>query len=268
MNRSKGSSTISKQELAKHFEFKSFESLYKLGDEIGEGAFGVVYKCERLSDNKNLAVKALKTNPTQNDIEECLFLAGIKDKSVLHAEDFFINTDWPEYHQLVTVTELAMYDLEQYIKSLNEKNMKEEEIKQIAAQVVIALSFLHHEKKITHRDLKPANILIFPNWRVKLSDFGLAKETQASKATMTMCGTMMFAAPEILGVIAGAKPLPFITDIYSFAATICFMALKQIPDSLDIYKKTIEFPAEYSQEFKDFVYFCLVRKPEDRPNIT
>ncbi len=61
------------------------------------------------------------------------------------------------------------------MNTLNKENVKEEVIKQIAAQVVIALSFLHHEKRISHRDLKPANILIFPNMRIKLSDFGLAK---------------------------------------------------------------------------------------------
>ncbi len=67
--------------------------------------------------------------------------------------------------------------------------------------------------------------------RIKLSDFGLAKVSQFSKATMTYCGTMMFAAPEILKLVSGASPLPYKTDIYSFAATICFMALKDIPDT-------------------------------------
>ncbi len=102
---------------------------------------------------------------------------------------------------------------------------------------MIALSFLHLEKRITHRDLKPANILIFPDMKIKLSDFGLAKETLLSKASMTFCGTMMFAAPEVLNLVRGAKPEPFKVDIYSFAATICFMALKQIPDTEDIIYK-------------------------------
>ncbi len=65
---------------------------------------------------------------------------------------------------------------------------------------------------------------------------------------MTYCGTVMFAAPEILKRVQGANPLPFKTDIYSFAATICFMALKDIPDLEDIINKSILFPEEYSQE--------------------
>lgn len=40
--------------------------------------------------------------------------------------------------------------------------------------MVIAISFLH-ENRITHRDLKPENVLMFPNLKIKISDFGLAK---------------------------------------------------------------------------------------------
>ncbi len=240
MDQSFGNSTLTKEQLAQQLiPFKSFESEYKIIKEIGQGGFGIVFECERIKDKKRFAAKALKTDPTQNDINECLFLADIKESFILEAVDYFINTDWPKYNQLVIITELALYDLDQYMKTLNKENMKEDEIKQIAAQVVIALSFLHHEKRISHRDLKPENILIFPNFRIKLSDFGLAKVSQFSKATMTFCGTMMFAAPEILKRVQGANPLPFKTDIYSFAATVCYMALKDIPDTEDIIYKQI-----------------------------
>ena len=59
-------------------------------------------------------------------------MATIKDNFTLAAIDYFINTDMP-YFQLVLITELATSDLELYIKSLNDKNMKEHEIKLITA---------------------------------------------------------------------------------------------------------------------------------------
>ncbi len=125
--------------------------------------------------------------------------------------------------------------------SLKTQDMKEEEIKQILAQVVIGLDYLHNECKISHRDLKPANILIFPNMRIKISDFGLAKITNESKQSMTKCGTMYFEAPEILGKVRGASVFPFKTDIYSLALTASWMMLKEIPDVYDIYTKSVPF---------------------------
>ena len=78
---------------------------------------------------------------------------------------------------------------------------------------------------------------------------------------MTRCGTMMFAAPEIVGFVKGARVMPYVTDIYSFALTACWMMIKRIPDTFEIYSKSIEFPDEYSKDLKDFIYFCLVRLP-------
>ena len=59
---------------------------------------------------------------------------------------------------------------------------------------------------------------------------------------------MMFAAPEILGTVKGARVMPYVTDIYSFALTACWMMLREIPDMLDIHGKTIEFPDVYSKD--------------------
>ncbi len=67
--------------------------------------------------------------------------------------------------------------------------MKEEELRYILAQVVLAIDYLHNVMRISHRDLKPANILIFKDLKVKISDFGLAKNINESKISMTKCGT-------------------------------------------------------------------------------
>lgn len=109
---------------------------------------------------------------------------------------------------------------------------------------------------------------MFPGMRIKISDFGLAKVTNITKATGTACGTPMFMAPELLCLVKGFKPERFKPDIYSFAATAIWMILKGVPDTEDIIYKEIKFPEEYSQDLKDFIYFCLIRKPNLRPTIT
>ena len=194
-------------------------------------------------------------------------MATIKDRFILGSVDSFINTDEEEYSQLVVITELALYDLEKYIESLDQNNIDEEKFKDIIAQVVIALDSLHNDLQICHRDLKPANILIFTEDKVKLSDFGFFKEIDKSRVSMSCCGTAMFSAPEVFGFIEG-RVLPFVTDIYSLGITACWMVTRSAPTYNQITNKKIVFPDQFSKELKDFIYFCLVLKSEDRPNIT
>lgn len=64
-----------------------------------------------------------------------------------------------------------------------------------AAEVLLALEYLHDKLGIIYRDLKPENILLDTKGHVKLTDFGLSKE---NKRTNSFCGTPEYLAPEIL----------------------------------------------------------------------
>ena len=64
-----------------------------------------------------------------------------------------------------------------------------------AAEVLLALEYLHDKLNIIYRDLKPENIILDSKGHVKLTDFGLSKETKRSKS---FCGTPEYLAPEIL----------------------------------------------------------------------
>ncbi|KAG2219672.1 hypothetical protein INT45_011856 [Circinella minor] len=69
-------------------------------------------------------------------------------------------------------------------------------IRHIFLQIVDAVQYCHHHG-IAHRDLKPENILMFPNWQVKLADFGLAT-TQTVSADFG-CGSVFYFSPESQG---------------------------------------------------------------------
>jgi serum/glucocorticoid-regulated kinase 2 len=83
-------------------------------------------------------------------------------------------------------------ELFQYLRE--ERRFSEHRAKFYAAQIALALGYLH-KSKILYRDLKPENILIDDKGYIKLADFGLAKHASESNS---FCGTPEYISPEML----------------------------------------------------------------------
>ncbi|OBZ66590.1 putative serine/threonine-protein kinase fhkC [Grifola frondosa] len=88
-------------------------------------------------------------------------------------------------------------DLRKYMLRLG--RMDEGKVQRITFQLCDTVSYMHAHG-IAHRDLKPENILItadeLPN--VKLTDFGLSKAIDGNSLLQTMCGTLLYVAPEVV----------------------------------------------------------------------
>ncbi|CBJ28178.1 protein serine/threonine kinase [Ectocarpus siliculosus] len=151
--------------------------------------------------------------------------------------------------------------------------LSEEEARECTAWTVLALDYLHSNRKL-HRDVKAGNILLTLDGRAKLADFGVSKEvnTMANKA-QTVIGTPYWMAPEVIQEV----PYNGQADIWSLAIT-CIEMVEGNPPLHNVHpmraifmipskpSPTLSEPAKWSLEFNDFVGRCLEKKPDDRPS--
>jgi p70 ribosomal S6 kinase len=104
------------------------------------------------------------------------------------------------------------------------------------AEITLALEHLHSHG-IIYRDLKPENILLDNNGHIKLTDFGLCKESvDETSVTHTFCGTIEYMAPEILTRTGHAKAV----DWWSLGALMFDMLTGAPPFTAENRKKTID----------------------------
>lgn len=151
------------------------------------------------------------------------------------------------------------------------------EVAIVAYSVLQALSALH-SRNIIHRDIKPANILIKGDGTVKVSDFGISRETISddSNNMMTFVGSMAYMSPERIRGEGYGKS----SDIWSLGITLMyFITCKpQISDctsywgmldALERHNPTIEErgTAKCSNRLNDFLSMCLEKNPMRRPSV-
>lgn len=91
--------------------------------------------------------------------------------------------------------EKADSDLATYLKK-EQHPIKENRIIKMMLQIAFGLEHLHRELQVTHRDLKHKNILVC-GYRLKIADFGIAKELDPETNFISSKGDLRYAAPEV-----------------------------------------------------------------------
>ncbi|CBX25209.1 cyclin-dependent kinase [Caenorhabditis elegans] len=163
---------------------------------LGEGSYGVVYKCKNRDTGQIVAIK--KFVETEDDphikkiaLREIRMLKQLKHQNLVGLIEVFKRN-----RKLHLVFELCdrtvLHELEK-----NPHGVNDELIKKIIYQLLEALKFCHSHKCI-HRDVKPENIFLTRNDQVKLGDFGFARIINTTEMYTDYVATRWYRSPELL----------------------------------------------------------------------
>ena len=246
-----------------------------LGRQIGAGGMGIVYLATYVETGKQVAVKVLPPALSEDEKllkrfeREILILKRLRHPNIV------------KYYGGGTHQGQRWYAME-YIDggSLHDilkkrKRLTWDQAIQVGRQLTAALEHAHNAG-IIHRDLKPGNLFVTKKGRIKLGDFGIARDTEATALTAAgkTVGTYAYMAPE---QIHGHAPISGKTDLYATGcllyellvgetpfvsanpAEMLMMHLNDYPYNL--HEKNVECPLALDQ----LVERLMQKKPEDRP---
>ncbi|KAK1438060.1 hypothetical protein QVD17_03863 [Tagetes erecta] len=251
---------------------KTLDNKYMLGDEIGKGAYGRVYKGLDLENGDFVAIKQVSLeNIAQEDLniimQEIDLLKNLNHKNIVK----YLGSLKTKAHLHIILEYVENGSLANIIKPNKFGPFPESLVAVYIAQVLEGLVYLH-EQGVIHRDIKGANILTTKEGLVKLADFGVAtKLTEADVNTHSVVGTPYWMAPEVIemsGVCAAS-------DIWSVGCTVIEL-LTCVPPYYDLQPMPALFrivqdehppiPDSLSPGLTDFLRQCFKKDARLRPD--
>lgn len=244
---------------------------YRLVDRIAIGGMGEVWRAHDEVILRDVAIKILKPEYMGDPGFLERFRVEAKHAARVDHEGIADVYDYGEGSgSAYLVMELVSGDS---LARIIEKRIRlsEVEVLSIVEQTARALHAAH-EDGLVHRDIKPGNLLITPNGKVKITDFGIARVADQVGLTATgqVMGTVQYLAPEQ----ATGKPATAATDIYSLGI-VAYEALtgrrpftgesQMVIAMAQINDKPPAMGDDIDKRVADLVLACLAKKPSQRP---
>jgi serine/threonine protein kinase/Tol biopolymer transport system component len=199
---------------------------YKILRKIAEGGMGLVYLAEDTKLNRQIAIKVLPSEVSDDSQRLHRFIHEAKSASALNHPNIITIYEINEENDTPFIA-MEFVSGETLAKAIRNRSLDMRQKIDIAIQIASALSAAH-KANVIHRDIKPDNIIIRPDGIAKILDFGLAKLTERRSETEAMTvaehktnpgmimGTVGYLSPEqARGKVADER-----SDIFSFGAML------------------------------------------------
>ena len=234
---------------------------YEIIAELGKGGMSTVFLAKDKILDSFWAVKQVKNN-LNIDIDafkkEVALLSSLSHSDIPRiidriekGDDFFVIMDF------IDGTSLGK-------KVLLEGAQSEQDVVEWAKMLCEVLDYLHtvRDNPIIYRDMKPDNVMLIKSGRVKLIDFGIAKECRRGhKQTGASIGTKGYAAPEQYK--GASNVLDERTDIYSLGATLFYLITGLVPDKPP---KAIRPIRQINPALSEGLEYIISKCTQDDPN--
>jgi hypothetical protein len=198
---------------------------YTLGEKLGEGGMGVVYRASHAMLRRPTAIKLLADGGDASLArfeQEVHLLAGLSHPNIVTVHDYGRTADGSFYYAMELLDGM---DLEKLVAADGPQSA--ERVIHIVRQVARGLHEAH-DVGLVHRDIKPANVFLCRHWgepdAVKVLDFGLAKNNADPGTALSghnvVLGTPLYISPE---AVSGIALVDARSDIYSLGAVAYYM---------------------------------------------
>ncbi len=209
-------------------------SHYEIIAQLGAGGMGVVYRARDERLGRDLALKVLPTESMDDQNARARLLREAQMASSLNHPHIAHIYEVGEDRDLLFIA-MELVEGRPLREVIGQSGLNPETVLRLGLQIADALAYAH-ERGVIHRDLKSANVMITPEGRAKVLDFGLAKRLQEEDGDKTspelsltgsgmMVGTPNYLPPEVL---LGGKADPR-SDVWAMGVVLYEMASGKLP---------------------------------------
>ncbi len=247
---------------------------YIIGNLIGRGGYGEVYKAKHRYLDKLACIKIIRSDHQSEELKNALWkearvLNKLDNEHIVRLQTLTIEND--QIYMIMDYVDGG--DVASFLRKA-EGPLSVEEVDVILEQIAEGLHYAH-QQHIIHRDLKPSNILRYQDGRIVIADFGIAQVldtalTQSLPLTRNTAGTPQYMAPEQFEGSPG-----YASDLYSLGVIIYQLLTNRLPFPGDQaqaeeghrYKKPPslrDLNPMLPSDIEQVVLTMLAKKPEER----